>query len=579
MPRPKKRSTIAKRLYAQRCATEASQAEVQPLPLKKMATAEVRPLPLKKMAEAAQLPLKISQAEAAQLPLKISRAEVSPLPRKTKVDLPVTSGKCHRANQQVPLRPVSKRVEAAPLPLKISQAEVVPNPLKKLVDNERLCSLSKHTNTKNENQTNKFPENSKSFPYVSQESFKNSQKSLKNSQQSLKNSKQSLKNSQQFLKCSRESAERFVVRKKFNENVLSTLPACYDFFPQKSLLKGSFHQGDARFGESRGRQCGAISLTAVLMSKMKNVLTWTTQDLNGVLVAGTRLYESLRNQGNINDQEVMGRHYIAVHELPRRHVLGNTVFSIEYAESLTGFVNVDDYDESLSNVAMPVDVALQRALLSAESFLLCICANTCAVIKEGSWYAFVDSHANMTETSCVAYHSTIESLYNYINEIAHSFGVIAPRFEITGVSVHADAEVSHSLEADHSSFPCSSGKELYSEVLKRKPKVCKSVPTEVRSSVFQLPEVEVQNAGTNVPMPQPVCNVLPSKGERGRRKNQDEPLKKWAIKTHSLEADHSSCPQVSGKALYSEVLKRTPKCVMCCQVKEKEGEEKIRMNP
>ncbi len=79
----------------------------------------------------------------------------------------------------------------------------------------------------------------------------------------------------------------------FHKNALS---ASCDF-PQKPMLKGSFHQADARFGASRNRQCGAISLTAVLKSKMKDVLTWTARDLDSVLVAGTHLYESLRNQG------------------------------------------------------------------------------------------------------------------------------------------------------------------------------------------------------------------------------------------------------------------------------------------
>ncbi|XP_042602778.1 uncharacterized protein LOC122141036 [Cyprinus carpio] len=148
-----------------------------------------------------------------------------------------------------------------------------------------------------------------------------------------------------------------------HENALSI---CCDF-PQKSMLKGSFDQADACFGDSHNRQCGAIGLTAVLKSKLKNVLTWSTQDLDGVLVAGTCLYESLRNQGNIKDRQVKGRNYIAVHELPRRHVLGNTTFSIEYTPSLTGFVNVNEYqeyDEAISGVAMPLDVGLQQALLT-----------------------------------------------------------------------------------------------------------------------------------------------------------------------------------------------------------------------
>lgn len=171
-------------------------------------------------------------------------------------------------------------------------------------------------------------------------------------------------------------------------------------------------------------------------------------------------------------------------------VLGNTVFYIEYTESLTGFVNVNDYseyNEAINGVAMPLDVALQQALLSADALLLTICANTSAVIKQWSWYAVVDSHAIKTETSCVVYHSTIESLYNYINDLAQLFGEPEPPFEITGVLVHADAKVSDPLEeAGSSSFPCSSGKALYSEVLKCTPKVCEPVKTEVRTSDFQV---------------------------------------------------------------------------------------------
>ncbi len=91
---------------------------------------------------------------------------------------------------------------------------------------------------------------------------------------------------------------------------------------------------------------------------------------------------------------------------------------------------------------MPLDVAL----LSADALLLAICANTSAVIKQGSWYTVVDSHAIITETSCVVYHSTIESLYNYINDIAQLFVEPEPPFEIAGVLVHADAEVSEPLE-------------------------------------------------------------------------------------------------------------------------------------
>ncbi len=100
----------------------------------------------------------------------------------------------------------------------------------------------------------------------------------------------------------------------------------------------------------------------------------------------THLYESLRSQGNIKDREVKGRNYIAVHELPRRHVLGNTAYSIEYTQSFTGFVNVNDYseyDQAISGVAMPLDVALQQALLSADVLLLTIVPTHLQLLSRG----------------------------------------------------------------------------------------------------------------------------------------------------------------------------------------------------
>ncbi|XP_041933441.1 uncharacterized protein LOC121696166 [Alosa sapidissima] len=137
-------------------------------------------------------------------------------------------------------------------------------------------------------------------------------------------------------------------------------------FPERSVLMGSFHQGDSRFGNVRNKQCGAISLTAVLKSKMKNVWSWETRDLDDVLIKGTVLYRSMSAQGKIRDQ---GRGYIAVSELPRQYEVWNCDFSINFADSYTGFIQVDDYDDALRDVAMPFDVALQRALFSNDASL------------------------------------------------------------------------------------------------------------------------------------------------------------------------------------------------------------------
>ncbi|KAG5270750.1 hypothetical protein AALO_G00196230 [Alosa alosa] len=241
--------------------------------------------------------------------------------------------------------------------------------------------------------------------------------------------------------------------------------------PERSVLIGSFHQGHARFGNARNRQCGAISLTALLMCKMKSVLTWEPEDLDEVLVQGTVLYRSMRAQGKIRDH-VDGRGYIAVSELPRRHRLWNCVFTIDFAESFTGIVHVDDYDHALRDVAMPFDVAIQRTLLSNDGCLLTICANTCAIVKEGSKFAFIDSHANGRvnqkgqDASCVAYFSCVESLFTFVYNFARSFGVDTPRFELTGVNariIDGSIQMSNASSCTMSSANCLAG---YSDVVK-----------------------------------------------------------------------------------------------------------------
>ena len=80
---------------------------------------------------------------------------------------------------------------------------------------------------------------------------------------------------------------------------------------------------------------------------------------------------------------------------------------------------------------MPVDISLQWVLLRNDECLSTICANTCAVVKEGSLFALIDSHTNRNliqkqPKECFA------SLYNYVVELAKLLGVRTQWFEING---------------------------------------------------------------------------------------------------------------------------------------------------
>ncbi|XP_052393335.1 uncharacterized protein LOC127941915 isoform X1 [Carassius gibelio] len=579
MPRPKKRATIAKRLYAQRCAN----TEVTLNPLKKNDAL------LSPKAGSIENPCKLASVNAS---VNLANLHLSP---KQTLENPCKPLK----TLENPCKPL-KTLENPCKPLKTLENPCKPlktleNPCKPLKTLENSEKKEKVLTNIHEISVNTLPAYC-DFPQQSVQkgslgqavgsSFPRSSGKALYSEVVKRPSKvcESVKTEVRTCDFQVDSGKlgrpqmRYPMKSKSKpmqseQNIPaicheSALGVCSDF-PQKSMLRGSFDQADARFGDSRNRQCGAISLTAVLKSKLKNVLTWSTPDLDGVLVAGTRLYEYLRKRGNIKDREAKGRNYIAVHELPRRHVLGNTTFSIEYTPSLTGFVNVNEYheyDQAISSVAMPLDVALQQTLLSADAFLLTICANTSAVIKQGSWYAVVDSHAIRTDTSCVVYHSTIESLYNYINDMAQLFGEPEPPFEITGVLVHADAEVSDPLqEAGSSSLPCSSGKALYSDVLKRTPKVRESVKTEPKTPDYPVPVDEAADVrNPNLPT-QTASNVLPSKGKRLRKEKHIELSGKQGTKSHTetVVTDDLMITDVSVPDVFFSPLTYNDKQALC----------------
>ncbi|RXN25304.1 hypothetical protein ROHU_021577 [Labeo rohita] len=204
------------------------------------------------------------------------------------------------------------------------------------------------------------------------------------------------------------------------------------------VIQGSFHQGDARFGWNRNRQCAVNSMTAVMMSVLKDVLTWTTEDLNAVLLHGDELYTSMRLQGKINDPTGFG--HVSVAELPRVHTLNKTTFTIKHGESFSGVIGVDFYDESLRDVSMSIEEALQRALLQCDSCLLNIKEYICAIIKAGSTFAIINPHSynakGMPEcdgTSIVVYCDDVYMLFNHVVNLAMSLDAQGTPFEVTSV--------------------------------------------------------------------------------------------------------------------------------------------------
>lgn len=93
----------------------------------------------------------------------------------------------------------------------------------------------------------------------------------------------------------------------------------------RAILRGSFHQGHARFSDdSRGKQCTANAAVAIAASKFKDSSTWTQKFVDNLLLIGDRLCrDSLTHRNQPHRNEIDGQ-YLNVSDL-RTHVdiLGN----------------------------------------------------------------------------------------------------------------------------------------------------------------------------------------------------------------------------------------------------------------
>ncbi|XP_041634460.1 uncharacterized protein LOC121503918 [Cheilinus undulatus] len=149
--------------------------------------------------------------------------------------------------------------------------------------------------------------------------------------------------------------------------------------PENFFLQGSFSQLHHRFGANAGKQCVANSLAAVMMNKLKSITTWSddrgNNDIDTVLIEGNKLYSSLKDGGHIGGRSG----YLLIDELPNSYVMKDAHFEIKYGPSFCGMVGVFDepQDSDMRDINVPLDVAIQRALIDHDACFITFGSNTC----------------------------------------------------------------------------------------------------------------------------------------------------------------------------------------------------------
>lgn len=79
-------------------------------------------------------------------------------------------------------------------------------------------------------------------------------------------------------------------------------PTIFDVIDPTRTICADYSQGNvALFGENAGKQCVAMSLTAIIYHHIQDMNLWTSSTLNNILTIGNNLYISIRCSVRTND--------------------------------------------------------------------------------------------------------------------------------------------------------------------------------------------------------------------------------------------------------------------------------------
>ena len=101
-------------------------------------------------------------------------------------------------------------------------------------------------------------------------------------------------------------------------------PTVYDVVNPSKTISADFSQGDGRkFGQNAGKQCVAMSLTAIVHSHITNINLWDSSFLNFILHAGNSLCTCISSSINKN--------FLLLTDVPEMVSVSDKIYHLQYS--------------------------------------------------------------------------------------------------------------------------------------------------------------------------------------------------------------------------------------------------------
>jgi hypothetical protein len=151
-------------------------------------------------------------------------------------------------------------------------------------------------------------------------------------------------------------------------------PTVYDVVDPTKTISADFSQGDTRkFRQNAGKQCLAMSLTAIIHSHIVDVNIWDTSLLNNILYAGNNLYTFISNSVN--------KSYLLLTDVPEMVSNFNKIYQLQYSDSLAGNLFMETTNLPYYCLENALHNLFYGSQLSYQHCMLTINCNTVAIFK------------------------------------------------------------------------------------------------------------------------------------------------------------------------------------------------------
>ena len=198
-------------------------------------------------------------------------------------------------------------------------------------------------------------------------------------------------------------------------------------------------QVDANFGENAGKQCVAMSLTAIIFSNISNVNIWDNLILNRILIVGNELYGIISRSIN--------KDFLLLVDVPEIVELDNKTYHLQYSESYSGSLEMTSNNRPFVTLEHALNQVFSSSVLNFKTALLTIGSNTVAIFRPfPDIFKVFDSHSKdqygmpYSFGSCVL--TSIEGLQNlvaYFKQTSYCQAILP--FELKGVGCTLQNEI------------------------------------------------------------------------------------------------------------------------------------------